>query len=107
MPKDTLSTPPADAGPVDPAVEAKIRERIEAELRREYEDKLRAAGVPLPVAFADGKPATYYHQQGRELVGVPVIAAGNTLHDPNSGAVLVTGAQSSPQPANGRFVLKS
>jgi len=63
--------------------------------------------VPLPVAFGNGKPATYYHQQGRELVPVAVIAAGNTLHDPKTGAVLVTGAQPSDQPVNGRYVLKA
>lgn len=107
MPKDTPPTTPADTAPVDPAVEARLREQIEAELRREYEEKLRAAGVPPPVAFADGKPATYYYQQGRDLVAVPVIAAGTTLHDPKTGAVLVTGAQISDQPANGRYVPKS
>jgi hypothetical protein len=104
MPKDNPTNPPSES---DAALEAKLREQIEAELRTEYEAKLRAAGVPLPVAFADGRPATYYHQQGRELVAVPVIAAGTNLHDPKTGAVLVTGAQPSDQPANGRFVLKA
>jgi hypothetical protein len=104
MPKDT---PPTDAATADPAFEAKLRERIEAEVRREYEDKLRAAGAPLQVPFSDGKPATYYHQQGRDLVSVPVIAAGANLHDPKTGTVLVTGAQVSDQPANGRYVLKA
>src|SRR5436190_5007340 len=106
MPKDSPSNPTADAAPpADPAIEARLREQIEAELRKGYEDKLRAAGVAIPVAFSDGKSAIYFHQQGRDLVPVPVIAAGSNLHDPKSGAVLVTGAQPSDQPVNGRYVL--
>ena len=108
MPKDQNSPSSADQLPANPAtLEAELRAKIEAEIRAEYEQKLRAAGVPVTVPVADGKPAIYYHQQGRDLVGVPVIAAGSNLHDPKTGALLVTGAQSSTEPANGRYILKS
>jgi hypothetical protein len=107
MAKEPISPNTPDPSRVDPALEAQLRSKIEAELRAEYEDKLRAAGVSAPVPPSDGKPAMYFYQQGSSLVGVPVIAAGGNLHDPRTGARLVTGAQSSDQPANGRYVLKS
>jgi len=108
MPKEPTLTPPADQLPGDPAaLEAQLRAKIEAELRAEYEQKLRATASPVPTPPADGKPAIYYFQHGRDLVAVPVIAAGSNLHHPKTGALLVTGAQSSDQPANGRYVLKN
>jgi hypothetical protein len=108
MPKDPTSTPPAEPSLLDPAaLEAQLRAKIEAELRAEYEQKLRAAASPVPTPPAEGKPAIYYFQHGRDLVAVPVTAAGNNLHHPQTGTLLVAGAQSSDQPANGRFVLKS
>ena len=107
MPKEPNLTNPADQPPNDPAaLETQLRAKIEAELRAEYEQKLRAAASPVPTPPADGKPAIYYFQHGRDLVAVPVIAAGNNLHHPQTGALLVAGAQSSDQPANGRYILK-
>lgn len=107
MPKDP-TTSPADSLPVDPAaLEAELRAKIESELRAEYEGKLRAAGATVPASPADGKPAVYFHRQGRELIGVPVIAAGGTLYHPESAVVLVTGAKPSDAPEDGRYVLKA
>ena len=107
MPKDQNSPPSADQLPANPAtLEAELRAKIEAEIRAEYEEKLRTAGASVPTPPAEGKPALYYYQHGRDLVGVPVIAAGSNLHHPQTGALLVTGAPSSDQPANGRYVLK-
>jgi len=119
MAKDTPL--PLAETPVDPAaLEAKLRAEIESNLRAEYEAKLAAAEeerkaavafaqaareVPAAATAVSGRPARYYHQQGTDLIGVPVVVVGTTLHHPDTGDILVTAAKSSPTPANGRYVL--
>jgi hypothetical protein len=106
MPKDPSPTPAAET-PADPAaLEAKLRAEYEAKIEaieRERKSAVAAASAapPAPVTGARGR---YYHQQGTELVGVPVVINGSTLHHPDTGEILVTAAKSSPTPANGRFV---
>lgn len=90
--------------------EAKLRAEYEARIA-DLEQKLAASNTGAtgnsPDARPDlsrGKPATYFHQQGLSLVARPVIAIGDTLHDPESGDVIVTKAKASVTPVNGCFV---